>query len=416
MSARARRSWIRVGLSIALLVLAGGASVPAGAQTSSPIQIYGVWHCGDDYCTWSTVRSIAEFDEKNHWIIDAGDGNPSVNLVVLAFVDPLKLLNKTNDSQTVDGVPVGMTQEVVDYFKSRDIRVSLSIGGFTYTDFWTTALATDATQLGLNAAELAQDMGVGIEIDYEENTNPDLVGLQAFIDAYRSQLPFDVSGQNHAARLTLDFAAGDRWLIDIARKATTDWLGTEGPVLDYANAMVTARRSNNAQSVIDNWQEHVDGKPQFAPPIPPLAPAKFTGSLWLTGRSPVPECVDFFNSQQHETADYVQTVQPNGAGETPGMLGFMFWAAECSGTRNECTTPPIGCEAGMGVAAKEFDIPIPMPALREAGDAPEPGGALQFFSGAIALLGLHARRSRRRVCRKNKLRFQQCPIIGIPLS
>ena len=71
------------------------------------------------------------------------------------------------------------------------------------------------------------------------------------------------------------------------------------------HAMVTARRSNNAQSVIDNWQEHVDGKPQFAPPIPPLAPAKFTGSLWLTGRSPVPECVDFFNSQQYETADYV---------------------------------------------------------------------------------------------------------------
>jgi hypothetical protein len=90
-------------LSIALLVLAGGASVPAGAQTSSPIQIYGVWHCGDDYCTWSTVRSIAEFDEKNHWIIDAGDGNPSVNLVVLAFVDPLKLLSKTNDSQSPGG-------------------------------------------------------------------------------------------------------------------------------------------------------------------------------------------------------------------------------------------------------------------------------------------------------------------------
>jgi len=42
--------------------------------------------------------------------------------------------------------------------------------------------------------------------------------------------------------LTLDFAAGDRWLIDIARKATTDWLRVQNPILDYANAVVTARR------------------------------------------------------------------------------------------------------------------------------------------------------------------------------
>ena len=381
----------RFGLSIALV---GVLVSTANAQTASPIQIYGVWHCGDDFCTWSSVRSIAEFDEKNHWIIDAGDGAPSVNLVVLAFVDPLKLLNKTINSQTVDGLPIGMTQEVVDYFKNQGIRVALSIGGITYTDFWNTALATDATQLGLNAAEAAQRLGVGVEIDYEENSDPDLVGLQAFIDAYRSQLPFDPTGQNHAARLTLDFAAGDRWLIALTTKATTDWLNTENPVLDYANAMVTPRRLISAQTVIDHWQEHVDGKPQFAPPIPPLAPAKFTGSLWLTGRIPVPECVDFFGSQQYDTADYVQTVVPNGAGKTPGMLGFMFWAAECSGTRNVCTTPPHGCVAGMGVAAREFDIPIPMPALREATDIPEPTLMAQLFSGVIVLFGLNRRRSR----------------------
>ena len=381
----------RFGLSIALV---GVLVSTANAQTASPIQIYGVWHCGDDFCTWSSVRSIAEFDEKNHWIIDAGDGAPSVNLVVLAFVDPLKLLNETTNSQTVDGLPIGMTQEVVDYFKSQGIRVSLSIGGITYTDFWNTALATDATQLGLNAAKAAQRLGVGIEIDYEQNTDPDLVGLQAFIDAYRSQLPFDPTGQNHAARLTLDFAAGDRWLIDLTTKATTDWLGTENPVLDYANAMVTPRRLISAQTVIDHWQEHVDGKPQYAPPIPPLAPAKFTGSLWLTGRIPVPECVDFFGSQQYDTADYVQTVVPNGAGKTPGMLGFMFWAAECSGTRNVCTTPPNGCEAGMGVAAQQFDIPIPMPALREATNVPEPTLTAQLVSGVIVLFGLNRRRLR----------------------
>jgi hypothetical protein len=59
----------------------------------------------------------------------------------------------------------------------------LSIGGITYTDFWNTALYSNATQLGLNAAAVAQQLGVGIEIDYEENSNPNLIGLQAFITA-----------------------------------------------------------------------------------------------------------------------------------------------------------------------------------------------------------------------------------------
>src|SRR5262245_22206819 len=94
-----------------------------GATVSTPIQVYGVWHAGNDYCQWGSARNITEFDQKNHWLVDAGDGLPSVNLVVLSFVHPLKLLNKTTDSQTSLGVPVGMTTNVVNYFKSRNIRV-----------------------------------------------------------------------------------------------------------------------------------------------------------------------------------------------------------------------------------------------------------------------------------------------------
>src|SRR2546422_4722216 len=55
--------------------------------------------------------------------------------------------------------------------------------------------------------------------------------------------------------------------------------------------------------------------------IPPLAPAKFTGSLWLTSRHTLPECTAFDSSVQKATGTYVQTVTPNGAGTTPGMLG-----------------------------------------------------------------------------------------------
>src|SRR5262245_30857896 len=338
----------------------------AGDAEATSISIYGAWHCGSDFCTWATVRNMTDFDQKNHWLIDRGDGRPSVNLVILSFVHPLRLLNLTTDTQTLDGIPRGMTQAVVDYFKSRNIRVMLSIGGITYTDAWNQALAQDGARLGRNAADVATRLGVGIEIDYEENTNPNLAGLQAFIDAYRAAHPYDPTAADPTARLTIDLAAGDRWLITLTRKATADWLDTTDPVLDYANAMVPARQPHSAADAQDNWQEHVDGKPQYNPPILPLAPARFTGSLYIvTGNRPAPECVNFATSLTKSTGAFVQNVAPGGAGVTNGMLGYMFWAAECQGTRSICTTPPNTCEGGVGVGATTYSIPIPMPPLRQ---------------------------------------------------
>src|SRR5882724_6743914 len=163
---------------------------------ATPIQIYGVWHAGNDACVWGSVRTLAEFDAKNHWIIDRGDRIPSVNLVILSFVQPQKLLDKVTDSQTVNGLPAGMTPDIVNYFTSHGVRVMLSIGGITYVKFWDQALASDARQLGLNAAEAAQRLGVGIEIDYEGDSATSLTGLQAFINAYRSVIPYNASGAN----------------------------------------------------------------------------------------------------------------------------------------------------------------------------------------------------------------------------
>ena len=334
-----------------------------GAATA--LQIFGAWHCGNDACTWSTVRAVSEFDSKNHWLIDRGDGRPSVNIVVLSFVHPLKLLNKTTDAGTLNGVPRGMTAEIINYFKSRGVRVMLSIGGITYTDAWNQALAQNAAQFGLNAAAVAQQLGVGIEIDYEENTNPNLPALQTFINAYRSVLPYDATGNNHAARLTIDLAAGDRWLIALTREATAHWLTTSSPVLDYANAMVPSRQPSTS-GAIANWQEHVDGKAQYDPPIPPLAPAKFTGGLYVVaGTNIAPECNNFNNSLQKSTGSFVQSVTPNGAGSTSGMLGYMFWAAEMPSERRITTAPPNSCEGGVGVGASFYSIPIPMSPLRQ---------------------------------------------------
>jgi hypothetical protein len=231
---------------------------------------------------------------------------------------------------------------------------------------WDQALATNPTQLGLNAAAVAQSLGVGIEIDYENSSSPNLTGLQAFITAYRSQLPYDATGSNQAARLTIDLAAGDRYLTALARQATADWLTTTNPVLDYANAMVPNKQPSTSAAEA-NWQEHITGKSNYSPPVPPLAPAKLTGGLYIvTGTNPCPECTTFSGSLEDTTGNFVQTVPPAGAGVTSGMLGYMFWAAECPASRHVCTTPPNTCQGGVGVGAATYTIPIPMAALRQS--------------------------------------------------
>ncbi len=344
----------------------GGRAVSAAqAATATPIQIYGAWHCSNDGCAWGTVRTVADFDANNHWLIDRGDGQPSVNLVVLSFVNPLKLLDGTNDAGDANGVPVGMTSDIVNYFTSHGIRVMLSLGGITYVSDWDTALSQNPALLGQKAAALATQLGVGIEIDYENSSSPNLTGLQAFIDAYRAAHPYDATGARAPARLTIDVAAGDRWLIALDQYATTNWLTTGNPVLDYANAMVPSKQPSTSTAE-SNWQEHVDGKPTYSPPVPPLAPAKFTGSVYISDQSKtLPECTDFANSLQNSTGSFTRTVAPGGAGTTSGMLGYMFWAAERPSTRGTGTTPPNTCEGGVGAGATAYTIPLPMPALRQ---------------------------------------------------
>ncbi|WP_084699794.1 hypothetical protein [Streptacidiphilus anmyonensis] len=339
---------------------AGGA-----AAATSPIQVYGAWHCSDDACTWATVRDMTDFDQKNHWLIDRGDGHPSVNLVVLSFVNPLRLLDGTTDAGDTNGVPNGMTQAIVDYFTSHGIRVMLSIGGITYVNDWDTALAQNPTLLGQKAAALATQLGVGIEIDYENSSSPNLTGLQSFVSAYRAVHPYDATGADPTARLTIDLAAGDRWLVGLTQYATANWLTTGSPVLDYANAMVPSKQPN-ASSAESNWQEHLTGKPTYNPPIPPLAPAKFTGSLYIAeGSSVRPECTSFSTSVEDSTGSWVQSAAPAGAGATPGMLGYMFWAAETPSTKGVTTDPPDSCQGGVGVGSSTYGAPVPMPPLRQ---------------------------------------------------
>jgi hypothetical protein len=328
-----------------------------GGGEVQPISVYGVWHCGNSFCDWSQERPLHEFDAANRWIIDA-DGNdsyrPAVNLVVLSFLKPMELLNLTSNDAFVNGVPRGMTADIVSYFTSRDIRVLLSMGGVTYTESWNEALTTDPDTLARHAADAVAALGAdGLEIDWENGSPNDaeLLGIETFIDSYNAYSD---------TVLTLDLAVGSRYLQELSRRAAADWL-RNGKIL-YINAMVP-----RGEPTTDQWQEHVDGKLNYDPPILPKAPAKVAVSLWLTdGRKPNPNCVRFPDSSQLAKAAYVQTVEPNGAGVTPGFLGYMFWAAECPSSRNVCTTPPNGCEEGMGVGAAYFDVqPLYFDALRE---------------------------------------------------
>src|ERR1700746_308492 len=251
-------TWKTILLLCSLMGLAG--MVPsANAQTQ--MQIYGAWHCYTDGCSWASVPNMTTFDTDNHWMIDRNMNNtyePSVNLVVLSFVDPVKLMNLTTDSTTNAGIPIGMTPAVINYFQSKGIRVMMSIGGFSFISHWDKALGTNPTQLGINAANAAKQYNVGMEIDYEKSSKPNLTGLQQFVTAYRPVLPYDPSGNNQAARLTIDLGNDDQYLTALANYASTHWLSTSSPVLDYANAMVASQKTS-ISALETGWQQHIDG-------------------------------------------------------------------------------------------------------------------------------------------------------------
>jgi hypothetical protein len=141
----------------------------------------------------------------------------------------------------------------------------------------------------------------------------------------------------------------------LTQKATQDWLTTTNPVLDYANATIPNGQPD-ASTMESHWKEHVSGLKQHN--IPPLAPAKLTAAVRLVlGNNATPECNNFGMSLQNSTGNFVQTVAVNGAGMTPGMLGYMFWGAEAQS--------PTTCEGGVGVGARTYNVSAPMPALRQ---------------------------------------------------
>ena len=84
-------------------------SPSADPPTLAQVSIFGAWHCSDDYCTWGRERTIEEFDSMNDWLVDRDPspavGDPSVNLVVLSFVNPLTLQANVTVRDQVEASP-----------------------------------------------------------------------------------------------------------------------------------------------------------------------------------------------------------------------------------------------------------------------------------------------------------------------
>jgi len=351
-----------------LSLIVGTALVVTGsfANAQTQMQINGLWHCFSDACSWASVPNMTTFDTDNHWIIDRGNGHPSANVVVLSFVDPVKLMNLTTDATTTNGIPIGMNTAVINYFQSKGIRVMMSVGGFSFTSHWNKALSANPTQLGINAANAAKQFNVGMEIDYENSSQPNLTGLQQFVTAYRSAIPYDPTGANFAARLTIDLGNDDLFLTKLANYATTNWLNPSRPVLDYANAMVASQKTS-VSTLETGWQQHVNG---VSGSVPPLAPAKMTGSLWLIGGQP--NCATFSSSDENTASGFVQSVPPNGSEPRPACSDSCSGLEDARATVPDAPSHPLPAKAAWEWAPPRSTFRFPCPPcartkLREGG-------------------------------------------------
>jgi hypothetical protein len=156
----------------------------------------------------------------------------------------------------------------------------------------------NAAQIGTHAANVAKAMGVGLEIDYENNTDPNLTALQAFIDAYRAIPPYDPTGLYPARKPA-----------PIGSPAT--FRRSIGPT--PACRIISRRpRASKPVGAACGWRD-----------VPPLPPARFTGAVRvvLSGTGE-PECNNFAGSLENAAGIRGQNLAPKGAGITPGMLGF----------------------------------------------------------------------------------------------
>ena len=168
--------------------------------------------------------------------------------MILSFVHPLKLLNQTNDAGTLNGVPRGMTADIVNYFKSHGPGDGLDRRHHLH------GRLEPGPRAGSHPVRAAGGCARPLSASASRSTTrrtrtPTSPAFSRSSTPIGPSSPTTRAGPTPAARLTIDTAAGDRSLIGINQKATADWLRTDAPVLDYANAMVPARQPSASSAV-----------------------------------------------------------------------------------------------------------------------------------------------------------------------
>ena len=79
--------------------------------------------------------------------------------------------------------------------------------------------------------------------------------------------------------------------------------------------------------------------PQYGPPIPPLAPAKFTGGTCIWLEADQSQSVPVLVASQNITSGFVKSVHTWSRHNNPVCWAICFGAAECPGQRSVRTTP-----------------------------------------------------------------------------
>jgi len=288
----------------------------------APSQLYGLWFCADDGCLWATEPNYS----NANWIINRGDGKTTPNVVSFAFLDPIALLRQTTDSTFLNGVPRGMTSQAVSYFKNKGIVVQFSIGGYSYTPNWDSALSQNPSQLAINVAQVAKQFGVGIEIDYESD-GPNSNGIDTFVKKYRSIIPY---GEDGPSLLTVDVGAGTGYLTQISVLAS-QWLNQS--LINWENAMVAGSPDLTADYFEMYWQEHLDGSAYDG--VPPVPGDQLTGALWCSYWAT--ECKVYDGSTLQQVMPWV---------ESHKMRGIFFWTAGCPAPPSDCAVNCTGIQQG----------------------------------------------------------------------
>ena len=352
------------------------------------------------------VTAGCEYIKGHQWEVTGGpNGGPAINVASFAFLKPTEVLHRVTNSYINDGVRVGMSHEVVDWYKQHGVMVMFSIGGITYTEDWELALEENAAELGRQAARIAHEYGVGIEIDYEESSSPLLNELHVFITAYRNYIHTDGSNTKYEASmtrpetvLTIDLGQGAQFMGKTANYVALNCFSTDNNqrLLNWVNAMVAGSRPSRISDYVDHWGQHVYGYSTLQ--TVPIAPAYIVGSVWSAAqrRNILPDCVDYASSDLNDSdlKDFIHTAPacygssysseckafldapPSGNVYTDGLLGYAYWMMGVISTVRTNTypdgieyivypdaNPPVSvigdgsCENGVGGAFADYNIP-----------------------------------------------------------